>query len=409
MKVLLAGGAAVVAAAAVAVWLFLGVGHAADAGKPVLPGAESIPSPGRLIVHEWGTFTSFSGSDGVPVGFYPNNNDLPGFVYNLGPYEDSKSSRFIQGGTVSMETPVIYFYTDRPLRASVKVDFPRGWITEWYPFAAAAPASRGGGRAPGHSMRWDVKLLAGEPVRFPTERSKNHYYHARETDAVGLEVESAGERGQWLRGGTVVQREKFLFYRGVGTFPTPVFVRALGEGKVRVRNAADGRLGGLVLLSVRKGAVGYQVLGDLEKGAETVATLPAPSVKQADVTDVLVRELTAAGLYDREARAMVKTWTAAWLGEDGTRLLYLVPRTRTDELLPLTVEPKPAEVVRVLVGRHDFLTPEQEVAAELQIQRVRAAQAELNLAEKELAAIGRFAPQARALAEKRLDGRTAKK
>lgn len=30
-----------------------------------------------------------------------------------------------------METPVIYFYTDKDTRVSVKVDFPKGWITEW--------------------------------------------------------------------------------------------------------------------------------------------------------------------------------------------------------------------------------------------------------------------------------------
>jgi regulator of protease activity HflC (stomatin/prohibitin superfamily) len=123
----------------------------------------------------------------------------------------------------------------------------------------------------------------------------------------------------------------------------------------------------------------------------------------------MIRELTAAGLYEKEARAMVKTWDSAWFGEDGTRLLYLVPRARTDELLPLTIEPKPAEVVRVLVGRHDFLTPEQEASAEQQIQRLRAAQAEIESAESELSKIGRFAYNARRLAENRLETRSAPK
>ena len=86
---------------------------------------------------------------------------------------------------------------------------------------------------------------------------------------------------------------------------------------------------------------------------------------------------------------MVKTWNAAWFTEEGTRLLYLVPRARTDELLPLTVEPKPTEIVRVLVGRHDFLTPEQESNAEFQMAKIQRAQAELTAAEKDLARIGR--------------------
>ena len=106
---------------------------------------------------------------------------------------------------------------------------------------------------------------------------------------------------------------------------------------------------------------------------------------------------------------MVKTWDTAWFGEDGTRVLYLVPRGRTDELLPLTVDPKPEEVVRVLVGRHDFLTPEQEADAERQLKRLQAAQAEAQDAEKELQGIGRFSYQARYLAEQRLQRQGAEK
>ena len=47
----------------------------------------------------------------------------------------------------------------------------------------------------------------------------------------------------------------------------------------------------------------------------------------------MVHELSAAGLYDKEALAMVNTWQASWFGENGTRLLYLVPTKLTDKLL----------------------------------------------------------------------------
>src|SRR5262249_22955231 len=104
---------------------------------------------------------------------------------------------------------------------------------------------------------------------------------------------------------------------------------------------------------------------------------------------------------------MVKTWDNAWFGEEGTRLLYLVPRAKTDELLPITIEPKPTELVRVLVGRHDFLTPEQEATAEKQVQRIQAAQAQLTAAEKELATLGRFAWEARYQAMQRLEAAAA--
>lgn len=75
----------------------------------------------------------------------------------------------------------------------------------------------------------------------------------------------------------------------------------------------------------------------------------------------------------------------------------------------MQVKPKPAELVRVLVGRHDFLTPEQEADAERQVARIKEAQGELQSAETELGKIGRFAYQARQLAEQRLQTRPAQK
>ena len=395
----------------------IAVCSAAVAGYVLLPAtaappaatAEPSPSPSRLVVHEWGTFTSFSGSDGVPVSFRPNFDDLPSFVYY--PYDqDTKAGRLFRGGLVSMETPVVYFYTDRDTRVAVTVDFPRGWITEWYPFAAGPPTRTArNDKTGGQSIRWDVKLTPNEPARFPREKGENHYYAARETDAVPLQAEVVGrdeERDGHLRGGSILQREKFLFYRGVGTFPPPVTVKALGGGNVRVTNGAGGKVSGLVLVTVRGGKVGFRTLSDLDAGAEATATLPEATGNVADLADAVAKGLTAAGLYEREARAMVKTWDDAWFKEEGTRLLYLVPRAKTDELLPLKVDPKPTEVVRVLVGRHDFLTPEQEAEAGRQLGRVRAAQAELDAAEQELRKLGRFAPEARQIADKRLAAQT---
>ena len=407
---------ATVACAALAVGHVLTPGAAAEPlsapGAPVPPPAPAA----RLVAHEWGTFTSFSGADGVPVGFTPNNDDLPYFVYYARDTE-GKGGRLARGGLVSMETPVVYFYADKETKVSVKVDFPKGWITEWFPFAGAAPVRTAtSDKAGGQSIRWDVKLTPGEPERFPRERPnrdgvENPYYHARETAAVPLQAEVAGTGNRdnerydehALHGGAVVQREKFLFYRGVGTFPPPVTVRALGGDKVRVMNAAGGKTTGLVLVTVRGGKLGFRPVGELESGATADAQLPTADGTRADLGAFLVRELTAAGLYEKEAKAMVKTWDSAWFGEEGTRLLYLVPRSKTDELLPLTVDPKPTELVRVLVGRHDFLTPEAEAVALKEVKRLRAAQAEMDAAYGVLNKLGRFSGQAQQMAAKRLD------
>jgi hypothetical protein len=390
---------------------------------------ETPPESNTLILHEWGTFTSFSGSNGLPVGFRPNNSDLPDFIYHHPGDPGWKAARLIRDGTISMETPVIYFYSGREIPVSVRVDFPKGWITEWYPFASTEPGvGQRDEKKTGETIEWKIQLRPGVSVPFPLEKVEKqnevkNYYAARETDAVPLQTEfdPPANIRNYVSGGRIIQSEKFLFYRGVGTFPTPVGVEALAGGKIRVKNTGTEKLSGLVLIAVRNGQVGFRTLEGLEKGAEAVAALPeTSSASTAGLSEAVTKALTAAGLYEREASAMVKTWDSAWFHEEGTRLLYLVPRTRTDELLPLKVEPRPNEVVRVLVGRHDFLTPEQESMVDRQMERLDKARAqlssaqteteassakgELSSAQSELAKVGRFSREASQMAlKKRLD------
>src|SRR5215831_3169846 len=82
-----------------------------------------------VIAHEWGTFTSVAGADGLatPWQTYGGREDLPCFVNTFGGF------KFQIPGTVRMETPVLYFYGSQDTTADVKVDFPKGTITEWYP------------------------------------------------------------------------------------------------------------------------------------------------------------------------------------------------------------------------------------------------------------------------------------
>src|SRR2546422_8767777 len=44
-----------------------------------------VPGDNRLVVHEWGTFTSIAGKDGVALEWRPLNGstDLPKFVYTI--------------------------------------------------------------------------------------------------------------------------------------------------------------------------------------------------------------------------------------------------------------------------------------------------------------------------------------
>jgi len=77
--------------------------------------------------------------------------------------------------------------------------------------------------------------------------------------------------------------------------------------------------------------------------------------------------LVGFGLYEKEARAMVATWRDSWF-EEGLRVFYVVQRPLTDKTLPLRVEPQPAHLVRVLVGRTEVITQEMEQAIQQQLE-----------------------------------------
>ncbi len=281
-----------------------------------------------LVVHEWGTFTTHHDPDGVPVVWQPLQveSDLPRFVYKASSRATQKD---LYPGTVRMETPVLYFYSERRRTVSIGVGFPSGLITEWYPRV----------RRTQDGVRWPrVAILPGVTARLRREAEPSHYYPARETDSAMLRCRDKGR----------TQHEKFLFYRGVGTFDVPVHVRLDGD-VVHVGTVGPDKIEQVLVLERRGDAVGFRS-ADLSQG-EVSIDRPEPAADAvAGFESELRALLLAEGLYEREAQAMLDTWRATW-SEEGLRVLYIVPARLTADVLPLSITPAPSSLVRVLVGR----------------------------------------------------------
>jgi hypothetical protein len=297
------------------------------------------PTSTGLVVHEWGTFTSVAGKDGAAVDWRPllAPDDLPSFVYGSsgarGRQRELLYAKYSLRSLVRMETPVLYFYADEPTEVAAKVDFPKGRLTEWYPWAKEERRSLDWGRFTVEPKGQATLLKESKP---------SHYYPARETDAALLRV---GE-----------ETEKLLFYRGVGAVPVPVKV-TMDASRVTVTNVGPDALARVFVVESRGGKVAYRTLKAFQGQV---------AIERSDLVDglqelqrELVKTLVAQGLFEKEARAMVKTWEDSWF-EDGVRVLYLVPSKRVDEALPLTLDPKPSELARVFVGRAELITPELE-------------------------------------------------
>lgn len=389
--------------------------------------AQPDTTPANFVVHEWGTFTTFAGSDGIVQRFYPTDDDLPAFVYR-GQANQRKQQQVAQLFTkqdmsilVSLETPVIYFYADRELTASVDVVFPKGRLTEHYPRSNTAPAGW---------LRWDgLKILPGAQVDFPTQPGPSRYYAARATDAAPIRLdvqESVTEPTATNLLTTTLNRvfglpatrevqttqhehEKFIFYRGAGNFVMPLTVTGQSGGTVTLKHTGARSFAG-VLVHIHNGKVRFREVGRIDGGVDITIQMPTEDSNLARLSDVMVSLLTNEGLYEKEARAMVKTWESAWFGDEGTRLLYIVPPSLTDELLPLRINPTPDKLVRVLVGRHDFLTPEREREVDALVEKLQAdnlPDADRAILQKELNKLGRFETPASSAAYARLRQKTA--
>jgi hypothetical protein len=321
-----------------------------SAEAPYIPTDFSGTDPDGLVVHEWGTFTSVAAEDGTAVDWVPQQGprDLPCFVdrvqYNIKGWLPAR---------VRMETPVLYFYSPDEKAVDVRVRFPQGIITEWYPRAEVAPTriELTTLRNPGlvGTIGWNqVRVLPRAAEDYPVESGANHYYAARKTDASPLEIRT--EVGNAVDG----QREKFLFYRGIGNFPLPLTATVSAEGQVVVSTSNGQQVGDVMLFENTGGTMGYQALRSA-KQTVTLERPAAPRVPTPAVRSALERMLVAQGLYQKEAAAMVDTWRDSWF-EEGLRLFYIVPRSAVDEILPLEINPAPASVARVFVGRIELIT-----------------------------------------------------
>lgn len=366
-----ARGCGWVALAVVAVW-----GLRCSTGSA---GPKSPPAPGKmtdnpLIVHEWGTFLSVQGSNGQTLpGMVDSDEVLPSFVDQRG-LESWQRSCFNQ----KMETPVTYFYTNTPRDIRVRVEMPQGVLTHWYPSVKAYGPNPDPKAPPAHSfLDWRIvhlipDLNAGASHQKdtalvpPAVTPREIWRFARETDAALVHVRSSD-----LQAKLIDQVEKFLFYRGLGSFSLPLSVQGVepshGNLHLVLQNRADHPLQGVFLISVEAGAIRFIALGDLSSHAHRevawndLALSPLPlETGVTQVKSAVAAALVGQGLYPKEAQAMVNAWEKSYFRSEGLRVLYVLPRAAVDSIIPIHIQPAPDDLVRVMVGRVEVLTPARE-------------------------------------------------
>jgi hypothetical protein len=324
----------------------------------------------RLVVHEWGTFTSFQDEGGRTIaGINVDDEPVPGFVHRLGDVPifttATLPAKWSQGAprchpdvTLRLETPVMYFYPPAGWQArpfDVRATFVGGWLTEFYPSAAAK----------GLDFPKTIDATASSSLSWKGVRLDAQATHLLPDTTAGVWLAPRKVASTVVRDAAGEEAEKYLFYRGVGHLDAPVVVRERdGALEIQLRPVETQltQLPRLWLVDVAAdGKVRYQTIEPSARSARAQG-FPAAAANSATMLPALRRELakalTSHGLFADEARAMLDTWSLSYFESEGLRVFFVLPQAWTDQRLPVSIS-TPADITRVMVGRVELVTPHQ--------------------------------------------------
>jgi hypothetical protein len=380
-------------------------------GCGVIYAAEPAPD---LVVHEWGTFTSMQGSNGIALeGLQHEEEGLPPFVYSIGKMHgirmteevDKKGLQFkVTQVTEKMETPVLYFYSDRAQVVDVQARFEHGILSQWYPHATSVMHMNDDSakrdfldmsHVTWSALQWHVKVLPhGASASLPTVAADDPWHFARIPNANIVRTgQPLGEDGNKKP----AEDEKFLFYRGLGRFELPITATVDTGSRLTLSTTARDGIKHLFILHVQDGRGAFKAVPALDRG--TPLEIDCPLDEHAEPIDAMVARLSAdirialvqEGLFPKEAEAMTLTWQKSWLRSEGLRVLYVLPDALTSKILPLTITPKPAALERVMIGRLECIQPEVETSVVGALHDLDSKDDHARAdAEKVLARLGRF-------------------
>ena len=137
----------------------------------------------------------------------------------------------------------------------------------------------------------------------------------------------------------------------------------LPNGQIEAMNQSSTEIPKLILFERRGEKIGFREVNTLREGAILDPPILHASLALDSLLPDLEASLISSGLYPEEAHAMLASWKDSWF-EEGSRLIYIVPNSFVEKILPLSIEPQPATVHRVFVGRMELLTPATQNAIE---------------------------------------------
>jgi hypothetical protein len=299
---------------------------------PTFAGARRMQPLPSLGVHEWGVWLL----DGDRVTVDDLARESPPFVHRAStdvPVPDATPTPtptppVVRPSPPTARKPVLYFHAGPELRTTdevpvaVRVGFRNG--RPWLHFPGGGLIDHEGQRGlmfAGRVRR--ARLRSGAPA------PRGHFWnHLRAASESTFTANDTGEQ------------EGFLFYDGPSEV-TPS-VNAMRSGDAVTLTAATADQSAFVVAAGR-----YAVLRPAPTSTQSLSALARTGRRASGLAAELTRELVSRGLTQKEATALVRTWTHELSGEARPHVISVLPRAAYDAALPMTISPPPRELVRV--------------------------------------------------------------
>ena len=318
-----------------------------------------------LEVHEWGVLTvpdgaTWAAARTAGVTFDAKKAELaskpPEFALTWTRFVGDQIEEWKQEPRVVFK-PVIYFYSKKKVTLKLKIGVPLGRPAVWWPPAneiapkAALPEHSTGMGEPdpdppkiesivpekGH-LAWNGLVVdPATPEASYRKVAADHWWHtARQVDAAGV---TAGPNS-----------ERFVFYDALTPVSSPIEAAWNGDDAVAIQNLRPCHLPFVIAIRVKDGKASIAAATQVPRG-DTVSLALKPGDSAA-----LTERLKAQGLFAKEAAGMTAIWTPELFTAEGVRVIVSLPGPDIETLLPMTIDPAPARLVRVLLAHIECLS-----------------------------------------------------
>lgn len=319
--------------------------------------AVAEPAENSLVVHEWGVFRVNTDVDFANADMRAEWDNLPDFVYG---HVKGRLVPVHWGAVEIRKRPIIFFHASEPMTARVKIDFPGGMPGVWYP-ATMIPAVYGGEQQPktGTTLEWmlGIKQIPNgwraKQATGPAISEKHWFSRIRQVKCDEIFAQYSGNP-------TDVEREKFLYYDGL--FPQGKWLKLGVEmDRITLTSQVKHPVFDVTVVDRRSDKVRVGRIFKLNAGAAIPSVVfeeVDASKFVADASETLSKQIVEAGLHADEAGSLVDLWKKDLFETPGLHLFFRLPQSEYDARMPLTITPRPKEVVRIGLVFQGHLEPD---------------------------------------------------